>query len=114
MTKLDVTIPGVIESPTIDTNDEVPTDAEYAAQCRKAVAALDGPIVLPNDVHIEVLHCNGDVFKAYQDAIDRASDEVTKSIVGQYSMPIVEPIDRDKAWNELVISDNTWPPKGTP
>jgi hypothetical protein len=111
---LDVTIPGVIESP-IDSNAEVPTDAEYAAQCRKAVAALDGQtIILPNDVHIEVLGCNGDAFKVYQDALDRASDEVTKAIVGRCSMPIVEPFDRDKAWDELVINGNKWPPKSAP
>jgi hypothetical protein len=83
---------------------------------REELDALDGQtIVLPNDVRIEVLECNGDAFKAYQDALDRASDEVTKSIAGPIlGQTITEPIDRDKAWNELVINGNTWPPKDTP
>jgi len=80
-----------------------------------AINALDGQaIVLPNDVRIEVIECNGDVAKMYQDELDRASDVVTKAIVGRYSMPIVEPTDYAKAWDALVINGNTWPPKDEP
>jgi hypothetical protein len=86
---LDVTIPGVIESPAIDSNAEVPTDAEYAAQCRNAVAALDiggirkelatltgSTVVLPDGVVVEFIEPTGDAFKAYQDAIRWADEQL--------------------------------------
>lgn len=82
---------------------------------RKELDALDDQtIILPNNIRIEVIECNGDTFKVYQDALDRASTSVTKAMLGRYSTPIVEPIDRDKAWDELVVGGNAWPPKGVP
>jgi hypothetical protein len=77
---------------------------------RKELDAPDGQtIVLPSNVRIEVIECTG-MLMAYQHALNRASEQVDKAMIIP-SPPIVEPIDRDKAWDELVIGGNKWPPK---
>lgn len=82
---------------------------------RKELAKLAGStVILPDGAVVEFIEPSGDAFKAYQDAVDRASDEISKAVAGRYVMPIVEPIDRDKAWDALVINGNAWPPKDVP
>jgi hypothetical protein len=66
-------------------------DAEHDA-VRKELDALDGPIVFPNDVRIEVIEYNGDAFKVYQDQIEWANREIDRVIMGPVrGVPIRDP-----------------------
>jgi hypothetical protein len=56
-------------------------DAEHDA-IRKELDALDGPIVLPNDVRIEVLECNGNAAELFKRAEDDASTVAYHGIIG--------------------------------
>jgi hypothetical protein len=60
---------------TLDKHDDI----------RKELDALDGQtIVLPNDAGIEVIECNGDAFKVYQDAINDADATTYHGIIGTH------------------------------
>jgi len=64
------------------TNGNRWTATESTNDIRKELDALDGTIVLPNDVHVEVLECSGEAAELFKRAKDDADRAMTLAILG--------------------------------